>query len=275
MSLRAFGRLARAARHKLCVPTLAALQHASLPDAACGPSVSRSDSPAFFFHNHFRVDKYGVAAQTMAQELETYRISVITGNVRGAGTPSMAWVQLMGTAGESEKYEVGNSSEEGLMRGSKVTFEVQVPRDIGALRRVLIQRDKGSYSDSGDGWYLDAIEVDGPHGAHYHFPCHAWFGQSDCGGFAGVRAAAAGCACSARCMRHDAAPGIAGPHREGMPAMPLRCMQCAGDAQTLGNSSDGAGHAPCSAGVLAACPAHCQWTGGCSYGCPPRTARLS
>lgn len=192
MSLRAFGRLARAARHKLCVPTLAALQHASLTEAPGTPSVSSSDSPAFYFHNHFRVLNYGVAAHQLPHELETYRISVITGNVRGAGTPSTAWVQLIGSTGESEKYVVGNSGEEGLSRGSKVTFEVQVPRDIGALRRVLIQRDKGSFTNTGDGWYLDHIEVDGPHGAHYTFPCHAWFGQSDCGDFAGGRRPPAG-----------------------------------------------------------------------------------
>ena len=128
---------------------------------------------------------YGVAARQVHNDVETYQVSVVTGNVRGAGTGSAAFLQLIGSHGESEKVVVGNSHEEGLQRGSKVTFEVQVPQGIGPLRRVFIEREKSSCTDTGEGWYLEAVVVHGPHGEHYLFPCNSWFGHSDCGDYEG------------------------------------------------------------------------------------------
>jgi hypothetical protein len=111
---------------------------------------------------------------------------VVTGSQRGAGTHSAAWVQLIGTGGESEKFLVGNSDDVGLQRGSTVRFDVQAPKELGALRRVHVERAKGSVTDTGEGWYLDHVEVDGPQGDHYAFPCHSWFGRSDCGDYTGA-----------------------------------------------------------------------------------------
>lgn len=128
---------------------------------------------------------YGVAARQVHNDIDTYHVSVVTGNVRGAGTNSAAFLQLVGSHGESEKVVIGNSHEEGLQRGSKVTFEVQVPQGIGPLRRVFIEREKSSCTDTGEGWYLEAVVVHGPSGEHYLFPCNSWFGHSDCGDYEG------------------------------------------------------------------------------------------
>lgn len=129
---------------------------------------------------------YGVAARQVHTDHEAYTVSVVTGNVRGAGTGSAAWVQLVGSHGQSEKVVIGNSHEDGLQRGSKVTFEVQVPQGIGPLRRVFIEREKSSCTDTGEGWYLEAVVVHGPQGEHYLFPCNSWFGHSDCGDYEGA-----------------------------------------------------------------------------------------
>lgn len=137
---------------------------------------------------------YGVAARQVHTDHETYTVSVVTGNVRGAGTGSAAWVQLVGSHGQSEKVVIGNSHEDGLQRASKVTFEVQVPQGIGPLRRVFIEREKSSCTDTGEGWYLEAVVVHGPAGEHYLFPCNSWFGHSDCGDYEGETAAAAAAA---------------------------------------------------------------------------------
>jgi hypothetical protein len=131
---------------------------------------------------------YGVAARQVHNDIDTYHVSVVTGNVRGAGTNSAAFVQLIGSHGESEKVVVGNSHEDGLQRGSKVTFDVQVPQGIGPLRRVYIEREKSSCTDTGEGWYLEAVVVHGPEGEHYLFPCNSWFGHSDCGDYEGEQA---------------------------------------------------------------------------------------
>jgi hypothetical protein len=128
---------------------------------------------------------YGVAARQVHNDIDTYQVSVVTGNVRGAGTNSAAFVQLVGSHGESEKVVIGNSHEEGLQRGSKVTFEVPVPQGIGPLRRVFIEREKSSCTDTGEGWYLETVVVHGPQGEHYLFPCNSWFGHSDCGDYEG------------------------------------------------------------------------------------------
>lgn len=127
---------------------------------------------------------YGVAARQLQNDLETYRVSVVTGNLRGAGTGSAAYVQLIGSHGESDKFVVGNSEDEGLTRGSKVTFDVQVP-PIGPIRRVFVEREKASCTATGDGWFLESVIVHGPNGEHYSFPCNAWFGHSDCGDYEG------------------------------------------------------------------------------------------
>jgi hypothetical protein len=155
---------------------------------------------------------YGVAARQVHNDIETYSVSVVTGNVRGAGTNSAAFLQLVGSQGESEKVVIGNSHEDGLQRGSKVTFEVQVPQGIGPLRRVFIEREKSSCTDTGEGWYLEAVVVHGPHGEHYLFPCNSWFGHSDCGDYEGERL---GTACMHRCgpssfvFLHNISPGFA------------------------------------------------------------------
>ena len=130
---------------------------------------------------------YGAAAAPQAQpELETYQVSVVTGNVRGASTGSAAYVQLIGTNGRSEKVVVGDSEDDGLERGSTVTFDLPVPVGMGAIRRLHVERGRASATDTGDGWYLDHIEVRGPRGEHYTFPCHSWFGHSDCGDYDGA-----------------------------------------------------------------------------------------
>ena len=43
-----------------------------------------------------------------------------------------------------------------------------------------------SVSDLGSGWYLDRIEVMGPEGAVWSFPCHNWLGKSDAGDHRGA-----------------------------------------------------------------------------------------
>lgn len=157
--------------------------------------------------NTFQAASYGVAARAeehLQNFYENYRVSVITGNVRGAGTSAAAYIQLIGTYGESDKVLIGNSEDEGFQRGSKITFDVSVPGGIGPLRRVNVERAEGGHTTTGDGWYLDTVVVHGPEGEASMFPCQAWFGQSDSGDYEGAsqRCAAVGkyagtpCSCS-------------------------------------------------------------------------------
>jgi hypothetical protein len=76
--------------------------------------------------------------------------------VRGAGTRLPCTVQLVGTNGTSDKAVVG---EDGLGRGSSVAVELHAPKDIGEIKRCFVERGKGGYTDTGDGWFLEMIEV--------------------------------------------------------------------------------------------------------------------
>jgi len=117
-----------------------------------------------------------------------WRLSVITGNVRGAGTHAPVTLQLVGSKGASPTVPVGESDEgdSGLARATAVALELALDRDIGQLRRVRVQRAPGSTSGTGEGWFLDRVEVSGPHREALVLPCRAWFGSSDCGDFVGA-----------------------------------------------------------------------------------------
>lgn len=109
-----------------------------------------------------QVAAYGLAAaQEMARNAASpamgsnYKISIVTGNFRGAGTGTAAYLQLVGSAGQSERFLFGDCAGCELTRGSKRIINVEVPSPIGQLRLVKIEKVKGSVSDTGDGWYLE------------------------------------------------------------------------------------------------------------------------
>lgn len=124
-------------------------------------------------------------AQPESLAEEKFLLKVCTGNLRGAGTPSVASLQLIGTQGISQKVVVGTDELGTLDRGSVRTVEVWVPKhSIGQLRRVHVEKRMASHI-SGDGWYLKHVEVCTPDGESTLFPCEAWLGESDCGSYAG------------------------------------------------------------------------------------------
>jgi len=65
-------------------------------------------------------------------------------------------------------------------------FDIQVPHNgLGALRRVYVAREKASSTATGEGWFLEQVNVIGPNHEVFIFPCNAWLGQSDCGDYLG------------------------------------------------------------------------------------------
>lgn len=108
---------------------------------------------------------------------EAYRIDIITADVRGAGTPEPALVTIYGEHGHSESHLIGAEEKgQGFERGSRKTYYIY-SSDLGKLRRLLLQL--GPNGNSGSiGWYLDRVEVIGPDGRRYVFPCGAWLGRS-------------------------------------------------------------------------------------------------
>jgi protein phosphatase PTC7 len=123
-----------------------------------------------------------------------YRLEIVTGDVRGAGTPAPALITLYGENGHSESHVIGaEEADHGFARATRKTYYVY-SKNLGALRRVHLQLgpNAGS-SEEGmpSGWYLDRVEVTGPGNERLTFPCGAWLGRSkeEAGGFGQV----AGC----------------------------------------------------------------------------------
>lgn len=69
----------------------------------------------------------------------------------------------------------------------------QLPRSLGRLAlastqpclrilppsppQVHVQQVPHASDGSGVGWFLDRVEVSGPEGEHWSFPCSAWLGK--------------------------------------------------------------------------------------------------
>ena len=104
----------------------------------------------------------GFASQAAVQQAPNtvYQVRIATGDVRGAGTSAAAAITLFGDGGESETFTIGASDEEwGFERGSFQSYNLDVGRDLGGLRRMHVRQVEPSISDAGSGWYLDKVEV--------------------------------------------------------------------------------------------------------------------
>lgn len=117
------------------------------------------------------------------KEVVTYRIHVVTGSLRGAGSNSAVFVKMVGSKGESHEMEIGGGL--GFERGAVMTESVVVDEDIGIPKMILVRRAQGEVSETGAGWYLEKMTVEDPNGESWSFPCMQWFGVSDCGDVTG------------------------------------------------------------------------------------------
>lgn len=111
-----------------------------------------------------------------------YRIEVVTGDVRGAGSPVPAAFMFSGENGDSEEFVFGDEEEGcGFDRGTKQKYTI-FSKNLGKLCRLHVRQLGASTTVTGAGWFLDRVIVKGPQGEKWIFPCHAWFGKSDAGG---------------------------------------------------------------------------------------------
>ena len=88
--------------------------------------------------------------------------------------------------GESESHVIGaEESGAGFERATHKSYVIY-SRDLGSLKRILVQQlaptQDTDHADSEEstnitGWYLDRIEVRGPEGENWLFPCGAWLGR--------------------------------------------------------------------------------------------------
>ena len=121
------------------------------------------------------------SASPISPPRQPWKVRVVTGNVRGAGSPHAAYLQLVGSRGASDRFLLGETEADQFVRGTSRTFTLPIDQDIGSIRRVHVEQRRDEDRHAGDGWYLQEIEVISPTGEHLIFPCNAWLGEDERG----------------------------------------------------------------------------------------------
>ena len=119
-------------------------------------------------------ERNGLVADTLP-----YKLSVVTGDVRGAGSSTPVVVTLYGDGdSNSESHVIGGEENQAFERATKSQY-VLYSKSLGRLRRIVIEQlpEKRGRSAEDTAWYLDRIEVQCPDGHRYAFPCSSWFGK--------------------------------------------------------------------------------------------------
>lgn len=122
--------------------------------------------------------------QPLSRNAFTFKVSIVTGDVRGAETHADILIKLIGNKGESDFFRI--SREKGFGKGSVEIAELTSETDIGALRMVLVKREQGDGSLADDSWFLDKLLVEDQHGNEIIFSCMQWLGRSQCGTIEGM-----------------------------------------------------------------------------------------
>ncbi|KAM6941510.1 polyunsaturated fatty acid lipoxygenase ALOX15B-like isoform 1-T2 [Lycodopsis pacificus] len=108
-----------------------------------------------------------------------YIVTVTTGDLANAKTPSNVSIKLVGTDGESVRTGLGRlKGAFSFIGGAVSSFTVSCPVSIGKL--VLIEIDIQPHLLSPeDSWFPAKVEVKSPEGDTYNFPIYRWITDSE------------------------------------------------------------------------------------------------
>ncbi|KAM3939741.1 lipoxygenase homology domain-containing protein 1 [Leptodactylus fuscus] len=88
------------------------------------------------------------------EKLVNYEVTVITGNVRGAGTNANVFMQLYGDRGKTEETFLRSRSND-FERGAVDIFKIEA-LEVGKILKLRIGHDGTGF---GDGWFLETVEI--------------------------------------------------------------------------------------------------------------------
>eukprot|EP00736_Rhodelphis_marinus_P000918 Rmarinus@m.27357 len=113
-----------------------------------------------------------------------YRVVVMTGRVRGAGTDANVFISLFGENGSLSKQEL-ESRVEDFEKGSVDEFRLKSDTKLGEISHIVVEHDNSGDSAA---WYLEKImisEVDefGDASDRWVFPCKEWLDKPETDGF--------------------------------------------------------------------------------------------
>uniref|UniRef100_A0A3Q2QDK8 Lipoxygenase homology PLAT domains 1 n=1 Tax=Fundulus heteroclitus TaxID=8078 RepID=A0A3Q2QDK8_FUNHE len=109
------------------------------------------------------------------EKLINYEITVVTGDIRSAGTNANVFCQIYGDEGKTEILALKSRSNN-FERGTTEIFKEDIfslaAVDLGVLKKLRIRHDN---SQASAGWFLDRVEiVDAKDDTTYFFPCKRW-----------------------------------------------------------------------------------------------------
>jgi hypothetical protein len=108
----------------------------------------------------------------------TYIISVVTSDIKNAGTDAAVYIQLYGDKNDSGKVplETSKSNKNKFERNQTDVFEIK-ESDVGDIRKIRIGHDG---TGPGSGWHLKEVIIDAPKlGQKWHFPCGRWLDKKE------------------------------------------------------------------------------------------------
>ncbi|XP_035234693.1 lipoxygenase homology domain-containing protein 1 isoform X2 [Anguilla anguilla] len=111
-----------------------------------------------------------------ALETHTYKVSVMTGDVQGAGTDANVFLTIYGNLGDTgeRKLSKSESNKNKFERGAVDKFSIEAV-DLGEIFKIKVRHDNTMV---GADWYLDQVEVvDVETEEIYLFLCERWLSK--------------------------------------------------------------------------------------------------
>ncbi|CAF0916712.1 unnamed protein product [Rotaria sordida] len=104
-----------------------------------------------------------------------YKITIYTGNKKGAGTDANVFITLYGNLGETGAIML-DSKKKNFEVGQKDEFTIECP-SVGELNKILIAHNNKGLAA---GWFLDRILIEDLSNNHtYEFPCYKWLAKDE------------------------------------------------------------------------------------------------
>uniref|UniRef100_T1ITA5 PLAT domain-containing protein n=1 Tax=Strigamia maritima TaxID=126957 RepID=T1ITA5_STRMM len=109
--------------------------------------------------------------ETAENDVENYRIDVLTGSQLGAETDSKVYISLFGQYGESGEHILENGINS-FQQGSLSQFFLTTP-SLGTIRRIKIRHDNNGLVNPS--WFLEKVSIENMKtNTIYDFHCHRW-----------------------------------------------------------------------------------------------------
>uniref|UniRef100_U3IT73 Lipoxygenase homology PLAT domains 1 n=1 Tax=Anas platyrhynchos platyrhynchos TaxID=8840 RepID=U3IT73_ANAPP len=109
-------------------------------------------------------------------EVHTYKISVFTGDIYGAGTDANVFLNIYGDLGDTGERKLSKSETNfnKFERGQEDTFTIQAV-DLGILYKIKIRHDNSMFSPD---WFLEKVEIlDETTEESFVFLCERWLSK--------------------------------------------------------------------------------------------------